>query len=711
MKTIIIKTKIIAITSIIIAVLSGFPSLGDLFSSEKNTWKIENIQLNNNTVNAIEIAPGKEINISLDIKIWNTKQCNNCSKQIVLMLNDQKLHCIYDANSGIEKPDYITIQQKIMSPYEAGEYILYAVLFQEESCETAIMHSNNSIDKEQLAVIRVNGKIDDWVLNYRLNGSPQNNKFNRMAQSYKRSSPAQLSMHSNLAYKAAAKKTIGFSVGGAKDIQNFRENIHNDFLPLPTDITHEGLFYDYYFETNKKEECDELFCPSYDLMTSHDPLSAKLDYFMSVGLNSNLSEADFERKPLNLVIVLDISGSMGSSFNHYYYDGVNGKQNTRSNQKASRKSKMEVASNSVVSLLKHLKPSDRFGLVLFNSNALLAKPLSLVGQTDMSAISDHILEIQHNGGTNMSSGMIEGTKQFDDLEQLNSAGYENRIIFLTDAMPNLGRTNEGDLINIAEKNATRGIHSTFIGIGVDFNTQLVEHITKIRGANYYSVHNDKEFERRMDEEFEFMVTPLVFNLQLTLDSKGFEIEKVYGSPEADEASGDIMKINTLFPSATNDEKTRGGLVLLKLRKIGEDATITLRASYENRKGEFSANEKVIIFNEQMKTFSNGIRKGVLLTRYANLLQNWMQDERQYLQKSKWIFPSIDDIKHRGCLPPNDKILLGKWERKSQPLTVSKNYKTALKYFMEYFKEEMNQLGDEGLARELEILHKITHLNS
>ena len=705
------KIKITSITSIFIACLLGFPSLSDLFSSEKNTWKIENIQLNNNTANAIEITPGKEINISLDIKIWNTKQCDNCSKQIVLILNDQKLDCIYDWNSGIEKPYYKTIQQKFMSPDKAGEYILYAALFQEESCESAIMHSNNSIDKEKLAVIRVKDKIDDWMLDKTLKDLAQNNKFNGTYQSNKMSLSKSLSMHSNLAMSTVSNNTIGFSAGGAKDIQNFRKNIHNNFLPLPTDITHEGLFYDYYFETNKKEECDELFCPSYDLMTSHDPLSAKLDYFMSVGLNSNLTEADFERKPLNLVIVLDISGSMGSSFNHYYYDGVNGKQNTSSNQKASIKSKMEVASNSVVSLLKHLNPSDRFGLVLFNNSALLAKPLSLVGQTDMSAISDHILEIQHNGGTNMHSGMIEGSKQFDDLEQLNLAGSENRIIFLTDAMPNLGRTNEGDLINIAEKNANKGIHSTFIGIGVDFNTQLVEHITKIRGANYYSVHNDEEFASRMDEEFEFMVTPLVFNLQLTLDSKGFEIEKVYGSPEADEASGDIMKVNTLFPSATNDEKTRGGLVLLKLRKIGEDATITLRISYENRKGEFSANEKVIVFNEQMKTFSNGIRKGVLLTRYANLLQNWMQDEREYLQKSKWIFPGIDDINHRGCLPPNDKFLLGKWERKSQPLTVSKNYKTALKYFMEYFKEEMNQLGDEDLARELEILHKITHLNS
>ena len=36
-----------------------------------------------------------------------------------------------------------------------------------------------------------------------------------------------------------AGDNMGFSVGGAKDIANFRENIKQGYLPLPTDITYE----------------------------------------------------------------------------------------------------------------------------------------------------------------------------------------------------------------------------------------------------------------------------------------------------------------------------------------------------------------------------------------------------------------------------------------------------------------------------------------
>ena len=52
----------------------------------------------------------------------------------------------------------------------------------------------------------------------------------------------------------------------------------------------------------------------------------------------------------------------------------------------------------------------------------------------------------------------------------------------------------------------------------------------------------------MGEEFEFMVTPLVFDLELNVDSKDFEIAKIYGSDSANEETGNIMKVNTLFPS-------------------------------------------------------------------------------------------------------------------------------------------------------------------
>lgn len=503
-------------------------------------------------------------------------------------------------------------------------------------------------------------------------------------------------------FSAPMTESIGFSTGGAKDINNFRENIENNYLPLPTDITYEGLFYDYYFDTGQKEQCGELFCPSYSYAVSADPFSEETEYYLAVGLNSGIKESDFERKKLNLVVVLDISGSMSSPFSKYYYDRFGNKIEVEETD--TDKSKIEVAAESVVALLDHLEDNDRFGMVLFNNSAYLAKPLNLVGETDMAGIKDHILEIQANGGTYMEAGMKMGTELFDELLDVDQSEYENRIIFLTDAMPNIGAISEESLLGITEKNSENNLYSTFIGIGVDFNTELVEYITKIRGANYYSVHSSKEFKKRMDDEFEYMVTPLVFNLVLTLEANGYKIEKVYGSPEANEATGALMKVNTLFPSSKEEGETRGGLVLLKLKKISSEASLKLKVSYENRLGNTDSNEATVEITEDAEYFENtGIRKGILLTRYANLIKNWINDERANYQKPEPLIPCI--TKEVGIIEPC-QIQLGRWERQSIPLQVSKAYKDLFNEFKPYFEKEMNVIGEDTLKQEIEILNKL-----
>ena len=116
-------------------------------------------------------------------------------------------------------------------------------------------------------------------------------------------------------------------------------------------------------------------------------------------------------------------------------------------------------------------------MVLFESEAFLAKPLRKVGETDMDAIKKHIIDIAPTGGTNMSSGLNMGTGLFEELINVDHDEYENRIIFLTDAMPNRGELSEGGLFDKMENNALNGIYSTFIGIGVDFNSELVEKIS------------------------------------------------------------------------------------------------------------------------------------------------------------------------------------------------------------------------------------------
>ena len=416
-----------------------------------------------------------------------------------------------------------------------------------------------------------------------------------------------------------------------------------------------------------------------------------------------MKESDFARKRLNLVMVLDISGSMSAPFNEYYYD-LSGRQ-VRISEKYRYMPKIEVAKDAMLAIADQLNDSDRLGIVLFDDRASILQQLNRDRRTDIDDIQDRIYEIRPGGGTNLSAGMGLATDIIGRYANMDPWVYENRIIFLTDAMPNLGETGEYSLLRLLKKNADNRIYTTFFGIGVDFNTELIDYITKVKGANYYSIHSPGDFMERVENEFDYMVTPLVFNLRLTLDAQGWDIEKVYGSPEADQSTGELMKVNTLFPSQKKDGETRGGMILLKLKKRGTDTgSLRLKVSYDDRAGNRDYSEAMVYLESARPEYfdNSGIRKGILLARYADLMKDWIIDEREHAHWSRPWEPRVNP--ESGIIIP--LFMSGQWERQSLPLTVSSPYRNIFRDFSLYFADEMNQIGDNSLEQELRLLQQL-----
>jgi Ca-activated chloride channel family protein len=164
-----------------------------------------------------------------------------------------------------------------------------------------------------------------------------------------------------------------------------------------------------------------------------------------------------------------------------------------------------------------------------------------------------------------------------------------------------------------------------------------------------------------------------------------------------------MRVNTLFPSKREEGETRGGLILLKLRRTAADASLILRAAYEDRNGDRGGSEATVVFPEEApEYFENlGIRKGILLSRYADLLKNWMIDEREHVHLSRPWTPRVDD--EDGIVVPP---MLGRWERQSLPLMVSGPYRELFEEFRRYFEEEMDSIDDDTLQQELALIARL-----
>ena len=102
--------------------------------------------------------------------------------------------------------------------------------------------------------------------------------------------------------------------------------------------------------------------------------------------------------------------------------------------------------------------------------------------------------------------------------------------------------------------------------------------------------------------------------------------------------------------------------------------------------------------------NNGIRKAIVLARYANLLKIWISDERESRQVNREIEEPLISYE-TGILIP-EQVVLSKWERTSVSFTVSDSYRNLLIVMRDYIDSERVILGDETLEKEIEILDKL-----
>ena len=88
-----------------------------------------------------------------------------------------------------------------------------------------------------------------------------------------------------------------------------------------------------------------------------------------------------------------------------------------------KKTKMEIANESINILIDRLKADDRFGLVLFDEEAKIAKQVELISEMDINSTKKYISEIKADGGTNIEAGYTMATKLLEKYQNSNKSKY------------------------------------------------------------------------------------------------------------------------------------------------------------------------------------------------------------------------------------------------------------------------------------------------
>jgi len=319
---------------------------------------------------------------------------------------------------------------------------------------------------------------------------------------------------------SSADSSMGATPGGAQDEALANEKIELGEVPKAADITVEGMLASQDLPLDSPA-CNKPLCISsaYGIAPTLDNQESAV--FVQMGFDSGVNAATFKRSPLNLSVVVDRSGSMAGE-------------------------KLSAVKTALSKLIAQLDAKDRLSIVLFDDQVDVLLPSTLV--TDKASISARISDIYERGSTNLAAGLKEGFTQVTKYS--NQVGVSDRVIVLTDAIANTGSTDTESFIAQANTAAKSDIGLTVFGVGTDLNQELVLAISKLRGGNYAYLADAERISTVFDQDFDYLVTPLAYNLKFNLTpAAGFSVRNVYGFPSWTTASTAVeIDVATVFLS-------------------------------------------------------------------------------------------------------------------------------------------------------------------
>ena len=327
-----------------------------------------------------------------------------------------------------------------------------------------------------------------------------------------------------------ATSPLGATVGGAQDIGYARNLIESGEVPPADYIVPEGLFAEHDIPTPEKE-CNDPLCLSFGYAWAPGVDDESHDLFIQLGLASAINRDQFQRPDLDLALVIDRSGSM-------------------------RGGSLDAVKDALRTLLPKLTVRDRVMLVQFDDRAETVMSLRPMDQNGREDLSDGIDRLETRGGTNIEDGIERAYRALDPLSA--EEGRSKRVMLFTDAMPNIGETGEDGFLAITSKYADQEIGLSAFGVGLDFGQELVYHISRLRGGNFFYLQNEERIREIFVEEFELLVTPIVYDLDIAIPNpQGTTLKAIYGLPDQDSGASEVtLEIPTVFLS-----NNRGAIVL------------------------------------------------------------------------------------------------------------------------------------------------------
>jgi Ca-activated chloride channel family protein len=174
---------------------------------------------------------------------------------------------------------------------------------------------------------------------------------------------------------------------------------------------------------------------------------------LRVGLQTR-AEPEGQRLDASLTFVVDVSGSMAEP------------------------GKLDLVKSGLHTLVDQLRTTDSVALIAYSDDAEVLRQMTPV--RDRSALHGAIDRLRVAGSTNLQAGLRLG---YETARKNFRSGSTNRVILLSDGLPNVGSTNATSLVREVQEAAAKQITMMGVGVGSDYGDKFMEELAD-KGDGY-----------------------------------------------------------------------------------------------------------------------------------------------------------------------------------------------------------------------------------
>ena len=353
---------------------------------------------------------------------------------------------------------------------------------------------------------------------------------------------------------------------------------HNRFVSTSQIRPHELLNY-FSFDTEPVKKGD-LFSVQGTAEQNEDTLSLAL----------SVKGATLARRPLDLTLVIDRSGSM------------------------SGEGRMDYTKKGLIQLTDNLVRGDRVDVVLFESGVCTPVEGFVVGRDDPEILLDPIRKLAPMGSTDLDRGLREAYRiqaGRQDVDQRN-----RRVVLITDAQLNTGNVNVDLVSEVGRQFEENNIRLTGVGVGSDFNDKMLDKLTEKGKGAYVYLGSEAVVERVFGVGFHSLTQTIAHDVRFALQlPDSLAMERFYGE-ESSTNPEDVQPINYYAGTSQlflQDLKIKEG-------QLANDQQLVLSIEYIDAvSGEASTRQFTMKVGELLDSDHRNVNKAQALMAFSDVL--------------------------------------------------------------------------------------------